>query len=1200
MSGGAEPGSTVIITDGDGSPIGETTTDDDGNWTLTPDEPLPDGTAIEVVAQDPAGNISEPTTGNIDATAPATPVIDPTNGETLIGTAEPGSTITLTDGDGNVMGEAITDDNGNWSFQPDEPLADGTEVNATATDAAGNVSDPASTIVGGAIVDNTPPAAPTDVTVADDGTTVTGTAEPGSTVTIEDADGNPLGSVIANDDGSFSVPLDPALTNGEDVTATATDAVGNESDPTSATAPDLTAPDAPTDVTVADDGTAVTGAAEPGSTVTISDTEGNPLGSVIANDDGSFSVPLDPALTNGEDVTATATDAVGNESDTTSATAPDLTAPDAPTDVTVADDGNAVTGTAEPGSTVTINDADGNPLGSVIANDDGSFSVPLDPALTNGEDVTATATDDAGNESDPTGATAPDVNDNTPPATPTIGAANDDIDPQIGGLDNGDSTNDATPTLSGRAEAGSTVAIYAGDDVLDTVIADDQGNWSYTPDALDDGDYAFTVTATDSTGNVSNASDSFTLIIDTQPPTAPVVNPTDGQILTGSAEAGSTVTLTDVDDNVIATVTSDINGNWSFAPETPLPDDTTFNATATDAAGNISQPGSASVDANLEDTLPPSEPVIITSLDAAAPVTGNVDNGGTTNDPNPTLVGTAEATNTVQVWADDGSNMQMLGSTQADNFGNWSFRIFSRLADGNTTFRAISIDPAGQESATSSSYAVVVDTTPPDAPTIDSATDDVDPTGMLDDGDSTNDTTPALTGTAEANATVTISANGAALGSITADGDGNWSFTPEALNEGDVTFTATATDAAGNVSPISDGFTLTLDETAPDAGDNSISINDGGDGALNVDEAGGVTLTGRIESGASVTGLTISDGADGSIDVPLENIDVDANGNLTVSGVDLSSLSDGELTATLYVTDAAGNTGTVTDTTTLDSVAPDAPTAALANDTATGDDGITSDATVNVGGLEDGATWEYTTDGGSTWIDGTGASFELPEGIYADGDVQVHQTDAAGNTSDTGNLGTVAIDLTAPEAPVIEGAEDDIPSPGPIDDGETTNDVTPTLIGSAEANAIVTVYADGRALGTTSADDNGDWQFATDEEDQLFGGETVFTATATDVAGNVSATSPTFTLTFDTTAPAAPVIDPTDGDEITGTAEPGSTVTLTDGDDNAIGTVTADPDDGSWSFTPDEPLPDGTEVNATATDASGNTSPEATVTVDAT
>ncbi|MFE8150326.1 Ig-like domain-containing protein, partial [Brenneria goodwinii] len=69
----------------------------------------------------------------------------------------------------------------------------------------------------------------------------------GSTVTITDADGNVLGSVTVGEDGSFSVPLSPALTNGEAVTINATDAAGNVSAPTMATAPDLTAPVAPAD-----------------------------------------------------------------------------------------------------------------------------------------------------------------------------------------------------------------------------------------------------------------------------------------------------------------------------------------------------------------------------------------------------------------------------------------------------------------------------------------------------------------------------------------------------------------------------------------------------------------------------------------------------------------------------------------------------------------------------------------------------------------------------------------------------------------------------------------------------------------------------------------------------------------------------------------------------------------------------------------
>ncbi|MCG8163831.1 hypothetical protein JMY81_23925, partial [Brenneria goodwinii] len=200
--------------------------------------------------------------------------------------------------------------------------------------------------------------APADLLVAEDGTSVSGSAEAGSTVTITDPAGNVLGSVTVGDDGSFSVPLTPVQTNGEAVTVTVTDAAGNVSAPTTATAPDLTAPAAPADLLVAADGTSVSGSAETGSTVTITDADGNVLGSVTVGEDGSFSVPLSPALTNGEAVTISATDTAGNVSAPVTVTAPDTsipdtTAPDAPV-ATVSEDGLTVSGTAEPGSTVTV------------------------------------------------------------------------------------------------------------------------------------------------------------------------------------------------------------------------------------------------------------------------------------------------------------------------------------------------------------------------------------------------------------------------------------------------------------------------------------------------------------------------------------------------------------------------------------------------------------------------------------------------------------------------------------------------------------------------------------------------------------------------------------------------------------------------------------------------------------------------------
>ncbi|MFE8045391.1 Ig-like domain-containing protein, partial [Brenneria goodwinii] len=173
--------------------------------------------------------------------------------------------------------------------------------------------------------------------ISDDGTTVNGTAEAGSLVTVTLPD-NSTQTTIAAANGTWSVTLPVALTNGEAVTVTAADAAGNVSAPTMATAPDLTAPTAPADLQIAADGTSVSGSAEAGSTVTITDTAGNVLGSVTVGEDGSFNVPLSPALTNGEEVSAVASDVAGNASAPVSVAAPDSTAPDAPV-AAISDDG---------------------------------------------------------------------------------------------------------------------------------------------------------------------------------------------------------------------------------------------------------------------------------------------------------------------------------------------------------------------------------------------------------------------------------------------------------------------------------------------------------------------------------------------------------------------------------------------------------------------------------------------------------------------------------------------------------------------------------------------------------------------------------------------------------------------------------------------------------------------------------------------
>ena len=182
----------------------------------------------------------------------------------------------------------------------------------------------------GTPADTTAPAAPTANFNAD-GSTVSGTAEPGSTVGIDlDGDGVVDISTQADADGNYSIDLQPPLNNGETVDVIATDAAGNSSPPTSATAPDTTAPAAPTADFNAD-GSEISGTAEPGSTVGIDlDGDGEIDLTAPVDNDGNWSATLDPALNNGETVDVIATDAAGNSSPPTSASAPDTTAPDAP------------------------------------------------------------------------------------------------------------------------------------------------------------------------------------------------------------------------------------------------------------------------------------------------------------------------------------------------------------------------------------------------------------------------------------------------------------------------------------------------------------------------------------------------------------------------------------------------------------------------------------------------------------------------------------------------------------------------------------------------------------------------------------------------------------------------------------------------------------------------------------------------------
>ncbi|MEV1660608.1 Ig-like domain-containing protein [Pseudomonas aeruginosa] len=796
LSGTAEPGATVTLTDGNGNPIGQVTADGSGNWSFTPTTPLPNGTVVNATATDASGNTSAGSSVTVDSVAPATPVINPSNGTTLSGTAEPGSSVTLTDGNGNPIGQVTADGSGNWSFTPSTPLADGTVVNATATDPAGNTSGQGSTTVDGV--------APTTPTVnLSNGSSLSGTAEPGSTVILTDGNGNPIAEVTADGSGNWTYTPSTPIANGTVVNVVAQDAAGNSSPGASVTV-DSQAPAAP--VLNPSNGTTLSGTAEPGATVSLTDGNGNPIGQVTADGSGNWSFTPGTPLANGTVVNATASDPTGNTSAPASTTV-DSVAPAAP--VVNPSNGAEISGTAEPGATVTLTDGSGNPIGQVTADGSGNWSFTPSTPLADGTVVNATATDPAGN----TGGQGSTTVDAIAPATPTVN------------LSNGSS-------LSGTAEPGSTVILTDGNgNPIAEVTADGSGNWTYTPSTPIANGTVVNVVAEDAAGNSSPPA---TVTVDSSAPPAPVINPSNGVVISGTAEAGATVTLTDAGGNPIGQVTADGSGNWSFTPGTPLANGTVIVATATDPTGNTG-------------------PQAATTVDAVAPPAPVIDPSNGT-----TISGTAEAG--AKVILTDG-NGNPIGETTADGSGNWTFTPGTPLANG-TVVNAVAQDPAGNTSGPAST---TVDTVAPATPVINASNGSV------------------ITGTAEVGAKVILTdGNGNPIGETTADGSGNWTFTPGTPLANGTVINAVAEDAAGNASgPAS----TTVDSVAPSAPLLSISA----DGAL---------LTGTAEPNSQVRIVVNGDTAN-----PI-TVTVDGAGNFSLPFA--PPLITGELIAGVAV-DAAGN-----------------------------------------------------------------------------------------------------------------------------------------------------------------------------------------------------------------------------------------------------------------------------------------------------
>ncbi len=698
ISGTGEPGARIDITmPGTGEHL-TTIVGPGGTWSLTPQQGLAEGGAsILVTATDSAGNQSGQTLDiTIDSVVPIMPVIsnatddvgslqgvlangaktdDPT--PTLNGTGEIGSTIKVYDGT-NLLGSTVVDSNGTWRFTPGTGLAEGQHsFTVVSVDAAGNQNGPSNAY--GLELDFTAPIAPEITSVLDDVGTVQGALQPGATT----------------DDAKPEVK----------------------------------------------------GSAEPGATVQVYDGT-TLLGSTVAGANGAWSfTPATPLVTGLHNLTAIAVDAAGNPSLPSNAFGFTLIgsgAPAAPVIVNVLDDvapivGNVakstgvtndanpeIKGTAEAGSTVTVYDGT-TLLGSVVTDAKGNWTYTPTTALLDGvHNITATATNAAGNVSPRTGIYDFTV-DTTAPQAPTITSVLDDVGLVTGQITNGTVTDDTTPTVNGTGEAGATIKLYDGTTYLGSTLVGATGTWSYTPTtALSNGAHSLNATQTDVAGNTGPVSGSVSFTIDTSTVTSPTITTVQDDVgtvqgavaqsgttddtkptIVGTAPAGTTIHVYDGTVLLGSTVT-DAFGAWSYTPGTALGDGLhSFTATATNAAGTVSAPTAAY--AITIDTVQPIMPVISNATDDVGSLQGVLTNGAKTDDPTPTLNGTGEIGSTIKVY--DGTNL--LGSTVVDSNGTWRFTPGTGLAEGQHSFTVVSVDAAGNQNGPSNAYGLELDFTAP-------------------------------------------------------------------------------------------------------------------------------------------------------------------------------------------------------------------------------------------------------------------------------------------------------------------------------------------------------------------------------------------------------------------------------------------------------------------------------------------------------
>ncbi|WP_170272568.1 Ig-like domain-containing protein [Litorivicinus lipolyticus] len=785
--------------------------------------------------------------------------------------------------------------------------------------------------------------------------------------------------------------------------------------------------------------------------------------------------------------------------------------------------------------------------------------------------------------------------DTTAPAAPSIGSMAAFI-------------NDTTPTVTGTAEASSTITLYSGANTVGTTTADSSGNWSVTTDALATGANSLTAVAKDSAGYSSPASVAVTTTVDTTAPAAPTISLTSAitndttPTISGTAEALSTIRLYS-GNSVVGTASADSSGDWSVTTNALATGANSLTATATDRAGNLS---GSSVATSL-------------TIDTAVPVVSavSVPDAGSykVGDSLTFTVTTSESVNvsdTPQLALTIGSATRQASYVSGSGTGALVFSYTVQSGDNDSdglSVGALSLnggaitDTAGNAlnltlNSVAATAAVLIDTAAPSAPT------------LVQNGN-------LVTVTAEADGVLTLVNAGVDITgrfSVIQSPAGTYTATADLAQFAQsetLALSVTVTDTAGNTSAASSAVNVTIDPTVPTVTSvttpNAGSYNAGDSLSFTVNLSEDVSVTGTPQLALSVGGVTqqasyvSGDGTSALVfSYTVQSGDNDSDG-IAVSGLALNGGT---------VTDSAGNALSIglnqvgaTAAILVDTAAPNAPS--ITNP------GATVGATPTLSGTAEASASVTLTSAGETVGTGTAdtsGNWVITTTALSTGtpSVVATATDNAGNTSAASTALAITVDATAPTVVSVTT---------PAASRSNAGDVLTFTVNTSE-NVNVTgtpqlalsIGGDTRQASYVSGDGTSSLVFAytvqqgdNDSDGIAVGTLSLNGGTLSDSVGNalilgLTGVGDTAAVLVDTIAPSVQAIS-LSGKVITVTGEASGTLKIKDGATDITTKFTVTESSGTYTATANPSQFDGSEnlsLTATVTDAAGNESPAST------